>query len=89
MHCEACGHNQPDPKPVVIEKVKEVEVGDNALYARIATYIFLFVIAVATGLTVEALTKQRTLQKAIETPSIKVEQTEYDANGRPTLKIQR
>ncbi len=89
MHCEACGHNQPDPKPVVIEKRVEIEVGDNAVIKKVAFYIMLVLCAVAAECAIEHIVKQRTLQKAIETPGVKVEQAEYDANGRPTLKIQR
>lgn len=89
MRCEACGHSQPDPKPVVIETVKEVEVGDNALYKKFGLYIFIFVLTVAILISAESLMSQRTIQKALETPGVKVERTEYDGTGKPTLKIER
>lgn len=89
MRCETCGHNQPDPKPTVIETVREVEVGDNALYKRFGLYIFIFLLTVAILISAETLMSQRTIQKALEAPGVKVERTEYDGAGKPTLKIQR
>ncbi len=87
MRCEACGHSQPDPKPVVVEKVKEVLVGENAFWLQIWTFVFILLMVVASGITIESTLNAWNYRKALETPGVKIEEVHYDSSGRPTMKV--
>lgn len=89
MRCEACGHTQPDPKPVIVEKVKEVYVGDNAFWIRICGYILAGVVAIVLGIGFEEFLMSWSYRKALDAPGVKIEETRYDANGRQTMKVTR
>lgn len=89
MRCEACGHSQPDPKPVVVEKVKEVLVGENAFWLRIGTLAFLLLMTAAIGITIESILTSWNYRRALETPGVKIEEVHYDSNGRQTMKVTR
>lgn len=88
MRCEACSHQNPDPKPVIIEKIKEVQVGDEAVVIRVAFYLMCLLICIAAGCTYSDHLKYNSIQQAIKDPTIKMEFKEYDGS-REVLRLTR
>ncbi len=86
MICKFCNHEQPDPPPIVTAKIKEV-LKDPVLYvAKWAAFAIMFV---AACIAVHYMHEDYVLAQIAKEQSVKIEITEYDANGRPHKKLSR
>ena len=93
MRCKGCGEEMPDAEPKVIERVvtKEVEVdhSENYYYVRVAMWIALVFMMLIVTLAAGSAYENYVYSKTISEPTIKVEITEYDGNGRVVKKFTR
>lgn len=90
-NCKQCGAlvPVPDPEPKVVVREVQVDHSEGHYWVRAVMYATVLVTVIVAGMFGAHAYEQRTMQKAIEEPTMKVEIIEHDNVGRVIKKITR